>query len=69
MFSAMFFEYACISWMSDLSRVWLDKLPKTQKKSTRLVLGFIGVHKLLYPILDILIGYLKIRVAHFNQSM
>ncbi len=30
------FEYACISWMSDLSRGWLDKLQKSQNKLLRL---------------------------------
>ncbi len=34
------FEYACISWMSDLSRGWLDKLQKSQNKLIRLVSGF-----------------------------
>ncbi len=32
------FDYACISWMSDLSRGWLDKL--SQNTLIRLVLGF-----------------------------
>ncbi len=32
------FDYACISWMSDLSRGWLDKL--SQNKLIRLVSGF-----------------------------
>ncbi len=32
------FGYACISWMSDLSRGWLDKL--SQNKLIRLVSGF-----------------------------
>ncbi len=34
------FDYACISWMSDLSRGWLDKLQKSQNKLIRLVSGF-----------------------------
>ncbi len=32
------FDYACISWMSDLSHGWLDKL--SQNKLIRLVSGF-----------------------------
>ncbi len=34
------FDYACISWMSDLSRDWLDKLQKSQNKLIRLVSRF-----------------------------
>ncbi len=34
------FDYACISWMSDPSRGWLDKLQKSQNKLIRLVSGF-----------------------------
>ncbi len=34
------FDYACISWMSDLSRCWLGKLQKSQNKLIRLVSGF-----------------------------
>ncbi len=34
------YDYACISWMSDLSRGWLDKLQKSQNKLIRLVSGF-----------------------------
>ncbi len=32
-------DYACCSWMTDLSRTWMIKLQKLQNKLIRLVLG------------------------------
>ncbi len=33
------FDYACCSWMTDLSRTWMIKLQKSQNKLIRFVLG------------------------------
>ncbi len=66
------FDYACISWMSDLSRGWLDKLQKSQNKLIRLVSGFsrfTHVEASHFKCLDWLpiesrLEYIKLKMVH-----